>query len=51
MPQMAPINWISLYMMFTIVFMMTCIMNYFMFLYLPKNTLKMKKEQKLFWKW
>nr|YP_009442023.1 ATP synthase F0 subunit 8 [Cyclorhipidion bodoanus]AOY40244.1 ATP synthase F0 subunit 8 [Cyclorhipidion bodoanus] len=51
MPQMAPISWMSLYMYFTILFMLTCMMNYFMVKYLPKTqTIKMKKNIN-FWKW
>nr|AOY39775.1 ATP synthase F0 subunit 8 [Xyleborinus saxesenii] len=51
MPQMAPISWMSLYTMFIILFMMTCILIYFIFLYTPKMLTSKKTEMKYSWKW
>nr|AXS65302.1 ATP synthase F0 subunit 8 [Eurysternus sp. KM-2017] len=50
MPQMAPINWLSLYMLFCLIFILFNIMNYFMFNYKTKNY-SFKKSLKLNWKW
>nr|AML26525.1 ATP synthase F0 subunit 8 [Staphylinidae sp. BMNH 1274674] len=50
-PQMAPMNWLCLFMLFIMVFMMFNALNYFCFLYPPKNShISMKKIQKN-WKW
>nr|AXS64862.1 ATP synthase F0 subunit 8 [Coleoptera sp. 2 KM-2017]AXS66003.1 ATP synthase F0 subunit 8 [Cucujoidea sp. 36 KM-2017] len=51
MPQMAPLNWVSLYLMFTFIFLMFNIMNYYTFNYKIK-TMILHKNKKLFnWKW
>nr|AEI29257.1 ATP synthase F0 subunit 8 [Polydrusus marginatus] len=48
---MAPINWLSLYILFMLVFMIFIITNYYSFLYKPK-TLKTHKQKFLInWKW
>nr|AEP27525.1 ATP synthase F0 subunit 8 [Anthonomus pomorum] len=44
MPQMAPLNWLSLYSYFIILFILTIIINYYIFLYQPKISLKKKKN-------
>nr|AOY39984.1 ATP synthase F0 subunit 8 [Scolytinae sp. BMNH 1040174] len=51
MPQMAPISWVTLYIMFTLLFIMTCVMNYYIFLYKPKNVEKEKIKSLYSWKW
>nr|ARH54705.1 ATP synthase F0 subunit 8 [Romualdius bifoveolatus] len=51
MPQMAPINWLSLYMLFLLVFLIFIILNYFIFLYKPKLIQKNIKKNILSWKW
>nr|WDE73844.1 ATP synthase F0 subunit 8 [Lophosia sp.] len=53
MPQMSPINWLSLYIMFSIIFMIFNIMNYYMFYPLmPKlNNLMKNKSNSFLWKW
>nr|YP_010022237.1 ATP synthase F0 subunit 8 [Neurigona zhejiangensis]QOL12427.1 ATP synthase F0 subunit 8 [Neurigona zhejiangensis] len=52
MPQMAPLSWLILFFVFTLSFIMFCIMNYF--IYSPQPTL-MKSSKKSFtafnWKW
>nr|YP_009441828.1 ATP synthase F0 subunit 8 [Xylosandrus germanus]AOY39581.1 ATP synthase F0 subunit 8 [Xylosandrus germanus] len=51
MPQMAPLAWISLFLYFSILFFITCILNFFMFMYHPKykttETIKISPS----WKW
>nr|ARH54999.1 ATP synthase F0 subunit 8 [Dorytomus tortrix] len=51
MPQMAPLSWLSLYIFFTILFIMFVILNYFMFLYPPKTFSTKKTTKKINWKW
>nr|YP_010895265.1 ATP synthase F0 subunit 8 [Sterphus plagiatus]WJW73830.1 ATP synthase F0 subunit 8 [Sterphus plagiatus] len=53
MPQMYPINWLSLYLLFSLIFILFNMMNYF--IYLP-STSKSKELSKmdtpsLNWKW
>nr|YP_009945242.1 ATP synthase F0 subunit 8 [Leptopeza flavipes]QOE17367.1 ATP synthase F0 subunit 8 [Leptopeza flavipes]UJG45153.1 ATP synthase F0 subunit 8 [Leptopeza flavipes] len=53
MPQMAPIGWLSLFIIFTITFILFCMMNYYSFLPSAPKTLDMKKMSynSLNWKW
>nr|ARH54133.1 ATP synthase F0 subunit 8 [Bradybatus kellneri] len=51
MPQMAPINWLSLYFFFLFLFILTIIMNYYIFLYLPKTNTKKSNKILFNWKW
>nr|AML26593.1 ATP synthase F0 subunit 8 [Scolytinae sp. BMNH 1274713] len=51
MPQMAPISWMTLYLFFSVLFALMCILNFFMFSYSPKMSTLMKKEMILNWKW
>nr|QRW36296.1 ATP synthase F0 subunit 8 [Graptodytes varius] len=52
MPQMAPMNWIILYMMFSIIFILFNFMNFYIFM-INKNSDKKKNIFKkiLNWKW
>nr|YP_009128662.1 ATP synthase F0 subunit 8 [Eucryptorrhynchus scrobiculatus]AJR19205.1 ATP synthase F0 subunit 8 [Eucryptorrhynchus scrobiculatus]AJZ71915.1 ATP synthase F0 subunit 8 [Eucryptorrhynchus scrobiculatus]UNO31861.1 ATP synthase F0 subunit 8 [Eucryptorrhynchus scrobiculatus] len=51
MPQMAPLNWFSLYVFFFSLYMFLIILNYYMFLY-PSKSVSVKMKQKfLYWKW
>nr|QWB85622.1 ATP synthase F0 subunit 8 [Saphanus piceus] len=51
MPQMAPLNWLNLFLFFILIFFMFNINNYFMFKYNIK-TFKAKKQYLFFnWKW
>nr|QWZ46430.1 ATP synthase F0 subunit 8 [Stenomorpha obovata] len=52
MPQMAPLNWLTLMMFFIAVFITFNIMNYFSFMNIiePKKSSTMKKF-KINWKW
>nr|QXG82649.1 ATP synthase F0 subunit 8 [Orthomus sp. BMNH 1042407] len=53
MPQMAPMNWLSLYIFFTMIFLMFNFLNYYLFLI--KNNLIIKTNNYmnkiLNWKW
>nr|UOU84905.1 ATP synthase F0 subunit 8 [Rhamphomyia geniculata] len=53
MPQMAPIGWLSLFIIFTITFMLFCVMNYYMMLPPAPKTLELNKSSfnSLNWKW
>nr|AML25848.1 ATP synthase F0 subunit 8 [Staphylinidae sp. BMNH 1274171] len=51
MPQMAPMNWLMLFLMFIMVFMMFNSLNYFCFLYPPQNLLLKKMKITKNWKW
>nr|AML25885.1 ATP synthase F0 subunit 8 [Staphylinidae sp. BMNH 1274206] len=51
MPQMAPMNWLLLFIMFIMVFMLFNALNYFCFMYYPKS-LSLKTSTKINnWKW
>nr|YP_010472513.1 ATP synthase F0 subunit 8 [Harpalus anxius]UVG42137.1 ATP synthase F0 subunit 8 [Harpalus anxius] len=53
MPQMAPMNWLFLYLMFTIIFLLFNFLNYYMFLIKnKKNMIKNNYINKILeWKW
>nr|QLY90217.1 ATP synthase F0 subunit 8 [Hydraena gracilis] len=51
MPQMAPMNWLMLFMYFISMFLLMNSLNYFMFLYNPQNKLIKKYNIKINWKW
>nr|QLY89513.1 ATP synthase F0 subunit 8 [Myospila meditabunda] len=53
MPQMAPINWLILFIIFSISFMIFNMMNYFSYIpYMPKSKNYNKKFTNSFnWKW
>nr|YP_010981966.1 ATP synthase F0 subunit 8 [Anotylus gibbulus]UZA61056.1 ATP synthase F0 subunit 8 [Anotylus gibbulus] len=51
MPQMAPMNWLTLFFMFLMVYMMFNTLNYFMFLYTPQNKIYLKLKKQINWKW
>nr|QNE85767.1 ATP synthase F0 subunit 8 [Helina impuncta] len=53
MPQMAPINWLSLFIIFSISFMIFNVMNYYSYMpIMPKLTLYKKNKSFTFnWKW
>nr|AYR05109.1 ATP synthase F0 subunit 8 [Cryptorhynchinae sp. 8 ACP-2013] len=52
MPQMAPMNWLTLYFLFSFLFLLMNILNYYNFLYPTNysNHLSYKK-MKFNWKW
>nr|AYR05217.1 ATP synthase F0 subunit 8 [Cryptorhynchinae sp. 4 ACP-2013] len=51
MPQMAPMNWLILYIYFIMLFLMIIIFNYFSFMYKPKKFETKKITKKINWKW
>nr|AXS66063.1 ATP synthase F0 subunit 8 [Curculionoidea sp. 26 KM-2017] len=52
MPQMSPLNWLSLFSFFFFIFLLFNIFNYFSFLYKPlKSFNKTPTINKLTWKW
>nr|ARH53717.1 ATP synthase F0 subunit 8 [Anthobium melanocephalum] len=51
MPQMAPMNWLTLFIMFTMIFLLFNSLNYFSFKYNTKDNNLNKKTFKLNWKW
>nr|YP_010702012.1 ATP synthase F0 subunit 8 [Dexia tenuiforceps]WCL18800.1 ATP synthase F0 subunit 8 [Dexia tenuiforceps] len=53
MPQMSPINWLSLFIVFSLTFMMFNMMNYYIYNpLLPKfNSIGSKNKTPLNWKW
>nr|YP_010443339.1 ATP synthase F0 subunit 8 [Sophrops subrugatus]YP_010936641.1 ATP synthase F0 subunit 8 [Sophrops peronosporus]UTE83867.1 ATP synthase F0 subunit 8 [Sophrops subrugatus]WKW91610.1 ATP synthase F0 subunit 8 [Sophrops peronosporus] len=51
MPQMAPLNWLALFISFCLIFLLFNSMNYFCFNY-PIKTEQVKKTKTLInWKW
>nr|QIV24760.1 ATP synthase F0 subunit 8 [Pseudoplites inexpectatus] len=51
MPQMAPLNWLILAIVFSLVFLIFNIMNYFSFNYEIKSSKTKMKKALLNWKW
>nr|QVM79221.1 ATP synthase F0 subunit 8 [Dorcasomus pinheyi] len=51
MPQMAPLNWLSLFLFFILIFLMFNTMNYYMFMYKIKEKLPSKMKLLYNWKW
>nr|QLY89931.1 ATP synthase F0 subunit 8 [Clusiodes albimanus] len=53
MPQMAPISWLLLFIMFSLIFILFNIMNYYSFFTLsPKSSMVSKNmTPSLTWKW
>nr|ALO76776.1 ATP synthase F0 subunit 8 [Chrysomelidae sp. SPH01] len=51
MPQMMPLNWLTLFFMFIIIFTLFNIINYYSFNYTNKFTSTEKKYFKYNWKW
>nr|UFZ12868.1 ATP synthase F0 subunit 8 [Corydalus sp. 1 YLJ-2021a] len=52
MPQMAPINWLLLFFLFSMILILFNIMNYFIITpSSPELTLKNFKKNNLNWKW
>nr|AXS66391.1 ATP synthase F0 subunit 8 [Cucujoidea sp. 13 KM-2017] len=51
MPQMAPINWLILFILFITIYMLTNMLMYFLFNYTSKFTFFKKKKILNSWKW
>nr|AXS64991.1 ATP synthase F0 subunit 8 [Cerambycidae sp. 2 KM-2017] len=51
MPQMAPLNWLILFIYFTMIFLLFNVINYYSFLYKVKSIKKSSKNTPFNWKW
>nr|ALO76347.1 ATP synthase F0 subunit 8 [Limnius perrisi] len=51
MPQMAPMNWLTLFLTFIMIFLMFNSMNYFMFKYQSKSYDTTTNSFFMNWKW
>nr|YP_010744245.1 ATP synthase F0 subunit 8 [Epicauta obscurocephala]WET56770.1 ATP synthase F0 subunit 8 [Epicauta obscurocephala] len=52
MPQMAPLNWLSLMIYFIAIFMLANSLNFYSFIYSPNKPLSLKSSTiKTNWKW
>nr|YP_010411459.1 ATP synthase F0 subunit 8 [Sambus femoralis]URN73105.1 ATP synthase F0 subunit 8 [Sambus femoralis] len=51
MPQMAPLSWMSLFIMFTFTLIMFSIMNFYKNYPNPKENPSLKLKNKFYWKW
>nr|ASM41786.1 ATP synthase F0 subunit 8 [Leptura arcuata]QVM79130.1 ATP synthase F0 subunit 8 [Leptura annularis] len=51
MPQMAPLNWLILFILFISIFLIFNSFNYFFFYYNIKKNIKSKIFVKYNWKW
>nr|WCH54214.1 ATP synthase F0 subunit 8 [Osphya sp. n.] len=51
MPQMAPMNWLTLMFLFIMIFYIFNSLNYFTLTYKPKNWKTQMKKINFSWKW
>nr|YP_010954787.1 ATP synthase F0 subunit 8 [Hemisodorcus derelictus]WMW30172.1 ATP synthase F0 subunit 8 [Hemisodorcus derelictus] len=51
MPQMAPLNWLTLMLLFSMILIMISIMNFSVYNQMPKNYLLNKFHSSKIWKW
>nr|YP_009328098.1 ATP synthase F0 subunit 8 [Trigonidium sjostedti]APD14957.1 ATP synthase F0 subunit 8 [Trigonidium sjostedti] len=52
MPQMSPMNWLLLFLMFIMMFLMQLILNYFIIQPVKKSSqIAFLKKKSLSWKW
>nr|APX40632.1 ATP synthase F0 subunit 8 [Colaspidema barbarum] len=51
MPQMMPLNWLTLFFYTISIFFLFNMMNYYMFIYKIKSLKTSKKSIKYTWKW
>nr|UFR82815.1 ATP synthase F0 subunit 8 [Dicronorhina derbyana] len=51
MPQMAPLNWLVLFIIFCITFILFNVLNYYCFIYPIKSISTKKMPKKISWKW
>nr|YP_009441763.1 ATP synthase F0 subunit 8 [Dryops ernesti]AOY39308.1 ATP synthase F0 subunit 8 [Dryops ernesti] len=51
MPQMAPLSWVSLFIMFSVIFMLFNPLNYYLYLPEPKISHFKKTTSLINWKW
>nr|AOY39997.1 ATP synthase F0 subunit 8 [Hypothenemus sp. BMNH 1040235] len=51
MPQMAPMNWLTLYTLFSLILIITMTISFYQFLYASPSVPKTTKKIKTNWKW
>nr|YP_011015291.1 ATP synthase F0 subunit 8 [Melanotus fiumii]UBS91013.1 ATP synthase F0 subunit 8 [Melanotus fiumii] len=51
MPQMAPLSWLNLFILFVTTFMILNALNYFSFMYSNTQAKKAPKVSPINWKW
>nr|AVC55934.1 ATP synthase F0 subunit 8 [Ips grandicollis] len=54
MPQMAPMNWLSLFIFFSFIFLLAILINYYFNLFSHETNLSIKNNQiktQKYWKW
>nr|AXS65211.1 ATP synthase F0 subunit 8 [Chrysomeloidea sp. 4 KM-2017] len=51
MPQMAPINWLILFIFFSMIILIFSTINYFFFSKVPPSIMKSSKKMKFNWMW
>nr|WCQ78432.1 ATP synthase F0 subunit 8 [Agriotes sp. GTI-28] len=51
MPQMAPLSWLNLFIMFVMTFLVLNSLNYFSFMYKNSQSKSMPKMTSINWKW
>nr|AEP27571.1 ATP synthase F0 subunit 8 [Melanobaris laticollis] len=51
MPQMSPMNWLTLYIFFVTIYIFIIMINYYMFLYNTNKKNLSKKISYMNWKW
>nr|ALO70704.1 ATP synthase F0 subunit 8 [Medon apicalis] len=51
MPQMAPLNWLILFLMIIMIYLMFNFINYYSFMYTPKISHIKPKYSYINWKW
>nr|AYW52227.1 ATP synthase F0 subunit 8 [Elateridae sp. 2 ACP-2013] len=51
MPQMAPLSWMNLFILFIMTFMILNTLNYFSFMYNNKSLKSTMKIKTINWKW
>nr|QWQ49939.1 ATP synthase F0 subunit 8 [Mimela splendens] len=51
MPQMAPLNWLALFIMFIMVFLLFNVLNYFSYMQPAKSKEFKTSTKKINWKW
>nr|YP_010443326.1 ATP synthase F0 subunit 8 [Coenochilus striatus]UTE83854.1 ATP synthase F0 subunit 8 [Coenochilus striatus] len=51
MPQMSPLSWLLMFIIFSITFILFNVLNYYCFLYPVKTSSQKKTIKKINWKW
>nr|YP_009701197.1 ATP synthase F0 subunit 8 [Idgia oculata]QEQ14403.1 ATP synthase F0 subunit 8 [Idgia oculata] len=51
MPQMSPLNWTMLFLMFTMIFLVINLINFYLFNYKSQNFSLKSKKMITNWKW